>query len=480
VEKDAQSLDPIVVGDNASFQMYTQIFDSLVSVNKDLQIVPSLATWKTSDSQTWIFTLKSGVKFHNGDPLTADDVLYTFQTVMDPKTSSPNFENLKILKSIEKVGTNQIKFVLEYPFSAFLERVYTQPIVNKAVREKDPIAYGLRPVGTGPFQFVSWTKDGQLVLARNESYWMKKPQLKSIIMRPIPDPSVALVNLESGDIDIMMAVLPDDFTRIKKNPNLVLDVKPALNYYYMAFNVQNKPVSDIRVREAIYHAVDMDSIVASVLGGVGIRAKGSLSPASWAYNPGVEKYAYKYDIKLAKKLLAQAGYPKGFDITIYTPQDTYRRKIGELMQIQLQAVGINAKVESLEWASYLPLIDAGKASMYMMGWNWLTDPDGLIYDIHHTQKEAWAANASSYNGTRFVNDTIDKDLEGARKLSDTEARKKLYGEVQEIWFKNIVHIPLYHKVATAAFNKRVHGFSANAIEYTFLCTPDSNVWVEKK
>lgn len=480
VEKDAQSLDPIVVGDNASFQMYTQIFDSLVSVDNDLKIVPALASWKTPDSQTWTFTLKSGVKFHNGDPLTADDVVYTFKKVMDPATGSPNLENLKVIKSIDKLNDTTVKFTLEYPFSAFLERVYTQPIVDAKVREKDPIAYGLNPVGTGPYKLSSWTKNGQLVLVRNDQYWLKKPALKSVIMKPIPDQSVALVNLESGDIDVMMSVLPDDFARIKKNANLVLDVKTALNYYYLGFNVNNKPVSDIRVREAIYHAVDMDSIVASVLGGAGVRAKSSLSPSSWAYNPAVEKYAFKYDPALAKKLLKDAGYPNGFDITINTPQDTFRKKIAELMQIQLQAVGINAKVESLEWATYLPLVDAGKSSMYMMGWNWLTDPDGLLYDIHHSQNEAWSTNASSYNGTRFVNATVDKDLEAARKSMNADERKKLYAEVQDVWFKNIVHIPLYHKVATVAYNKRVHGFGANAIEYTFLCTPDSNVWVDAK
>jgi peptide/nickel transport system substrate-binding protein len=480
VEKDAQSLDPIVVGDNASFQMYTQIFDSLVGVDKDLKIVPALATWKTPDSKTWTFTLKNGVKFHNGDPLTADDVVYTFKKVLDPATGSPNLENLKVISTIDKVDARTVKFVLQYPFSAFLERVYTQPIVDAKVREKDPVAYGINPVGTGPFKFQSWTKNGQLVLVRNDSYWQKKPALKSVIMRPITDQSVALVNLESGDIDAMMSVLPDDFPRIKKNPNLVLDVKPALNYYYLAFNVNNKPVDDIRVREAIYHAVDMDSIVASVVGAAGVRAKSSLSPSSWAYNPAVEKYAYKYDPTLAKKLLAEAGYPNGFDITINTPQDTFRKKIAELMQIQMQAVGINAKVESLEWATYLPLIDAGKSTMHMMGWNWLTDPDGLTYDIHHSQKEAWQANASSYNGTRFVDATLDKDLEQARTSMNIEERKKLYGEVQDIWFKNIVHIPLYHRVATVAYNKRVHGLSANAIEYTFLCTYDTNVWVDKK
>ncbi|MCK5736486.1 MAG: ABC transporter substrate-binding protein, partial [Spirochaetaceae bacterium] len=384
VPKDAQSLDPIVVGDNASFQMYTQIFNSLVEVDSDLQLVPALATWETSDSQTWVFTLQEGIKFHNGDILTANDVVYTFDTVMDPETSSPNYENLKVIKSIEKVNSTTVKFVLQYPFSAFLERVYTQKIVNMSEREKDPIAYGLHPVGSGPFKVESWTKNNQLVLVRNDAYWQKKPNLAPVIMRPIPDASVALVNLEAGDIDVMVNVLPDDFSRIRDNNNLVLDVEPALNYYYLAFNVANTPVDDIRVRQAIYQAVDMDAIVASVLGEAGVRAHSSLSPSSWAYNSDVEGYALDYNPREAKKLLRQAGYRRGFEITIYTPQDTYRKKIAELMQIQLMDVNIEVKVESLEWASYLPLIDSGKASMYVLGWNWLTDPDGLIYDIHHS------------------------------------------------------------------------------------------------
>ncbi len=480
VAKDAQSLDPIVVGDNASFQMYSQIYNALVDVDSDLKIVPALAEWKTSDSKTWTFTLRKDVKFHNGMPLTADDVVYTFKTVMDPETSSPNYENLKIIKSVKKLDDYRVEFVLEYAFSAFLERVFTQKIVCKSAREKDPIAYGLNPVGSGPFVFESWVKNNQLVLKRNENYWLKKPNLAKVIMRPIPDPSVALVNLESGDIDVVMATLPDDFQRIRDNAKLVLDVKPALNYYYLAFNVENTPVKDIRVRQAIYKAVDMNAIVKSVLGEAGVRAKSSLSPSSWAYNPEVEKYALEYNPKEAKKLLRQAGYKKGFDITIYTPQDTYRRKIAELMQIQLKAVKINAKVESLEWATYLPLVDAGKTDMYMMGWNWLTDPDGLIYDIHHSQRDSWAENLSSYNGTRFYNETIDKNLESARSASDVKERTKLYQEVQDIWFGNYVHIPLFHKVATLAYNKRVHDMTANAIEYTFLCTYDRNVWVEPK
>ncbi|HOO32822.1 MAG TPA: ABC transporter substrate-binding protein [Thermotogota bacterium] len=480
VEKDARSLDPIVVADNASFQMYTQIFDSLVSVTKDLEIVPSLAEYQTEDSKVWYFTIRDDVKFHNGDPLTIEDVVYTFETVMDPETSSPNYENLKVIESIEKVDDKTVKFTLQYPFSAFLERVYTQPIVNKALREADPVAYGLNPVGTGPFAIEKWEKNNQLVLVRNEGYWMKYPNLKKVIMKPIPEPSVALVNLEAGDVDLLMKVLPDDFDRISGNSNLTLDVKPALNYYYLAFNVENKPVSNIDVRKAIYMGVDMNAIIDTVLGQAGVRAMSSLSPSSWAYNPDVEKYALAYNPAEAMKLLSEAGLAGGFDITIYTPQDTYRRKIAELMQIQLQAIGVRAKVESLEWASYLPLIDAGKTSMYTMGWNWLTDPDGLIYDIHHSQLEAWETNGSSYNGTRFYSQEVDEALEAARKSSNIAERTQLYQKVQEIWFSNYVHIPLFHKVATAAFNNRVHDFEANAIEYTFLCTPDTNVYVDEK
>jgi peptide/nickel transport system substrate-binding protein len=442
-----------------------------------LVIVPSLATWETEDSQTWIFHLKEGITFHNGDVLTADDVLYTFNTVMDPKTSSPNYENLKIITGIEKIDDLTVKIVLEYPFAAFLERVFTQPIVNAKVREIDPIAYGLKPVGTGPFIVEKWEKNNELVLVRNENYWMKYPNLKKVIMKPIPEQSVALVNLEAGTVDMVMAVLPDDFDRIRKNKNLDLQVVPALNYYYLDFIVENKPVDDIRVRKAIYIGVDMDAIVKAVLGEAGVRANSSLSPSSWAYNPAVEKYALKYNPSEAIKLLKDAGYPNGFDITIYTPQDTYRRKIAELMQIQLAAINVRAKVESLEWASYLPLIDAGKCSMYMMGWNWLTDPDGLIYDIHHSQMEAWAVDASSYNGSRFYSEVIDKALEDARKISDNAKRKALYGTVQEVVFSNVVQIPLFHKVAVTALNKRVQGYITNAIEYTFLCTPETNVWV---
>ncbi|MBU2511558.1 ABC transporter substrate-binding protein [bacterium] len=478
VLKDARSLDPIVVGDNASAQMYKQIFNSLVTIDKNLEIVPSLATWETEDSKVWIFKLRKGVKFHSGDPLTVEDVIYTYNTVMDPKTSSPNYENLKIIESISKIDDQRVKFTLQYQFSAFLERVYTQRIVSKKEREKDPIAYGLNPVGTGPFKVVSWQKNSQLNLERNEDYWATRPNLKKVILRPIPDPSVALVNLEAGNVDVLMTVLPDDFERVKNNAKLVLDVKPALNYYFLNFNVENKPVSDIRVRKAIYQAVNMDATVASVLGKAGIRAKSSLSPSSWAYNEEVEDYALSYNISNAKELLKQAGYPNGFEITIYTPQDTFRRKIGELMQIQLQAVGIRAKVESLEWASYLPLIDAGKTSMYMMGWNWLTDPDGLIYDIHHSQRESWASNLNSYNGTRFYNAEVDEALEAARKSSDLNERKKLYRKVQDIWFKNYVHIPLYHKVAIVAHSKRVHDFFATPIEDVNLCTPGINVWVD--
>ncbi|MEA1883078.1 MAG: ABC transporter substrate-binding protein [Thermotogota bacterium] len=478
VEKDARSLDPVVVGDNASFQMYTQVFDSLVSVTKDLEIVPSLADFRTEDSKVWYFNIKDDVKFHNGDPLTVEDVIYTFEAVMDPDTNSPNYENLKVIEKLEKIDEKTVKFTLQYPFSAFLERVYTQPIVNKKLREKDPIAYGLNPVGTGPFMVEKWEKNNQLVLVRNEDYWMKYPNLKKVIMKPIPEPSVALVNLESGDIDMLTKVLPDDFTRIENNKNLILDVKPALNYYYLAFNVENKPVNDIKVRKAIYSGVDMNAIVETVVGQAGVRAKSSLSPSSWAYNPEVEKYALKYNPSEAIRLLNAAGYTHGFEITIFTPQDTYRRKIAELMQIQLQALNIKANVESLEWASYLPVIDAGKASAYMLGWNWLTDPDGLIYDIHHSQTEAWANDASSYNGTRFYSKEVDEALEAARKSSNIAERTELYQKVQEIWFSNYIHIPLFHKVATAAFNQRVHGFEANAIEYTFLCTPDTNVWVE--
>lgn len=483
VEKDPRSLDPTVVNDIASSTVQRQIFDTMVAFDESNNVIPHVATsWENPEPTVWVFHLRKGVKFHNGDELTAEDVKFSYDRGRDPKSKGQNVSKLNFIESIEVLDRYTVKFNLKFAYAPMLEYgVYE--IVPKKVVEKMGDDFGFNPIGSGPFKFVEWVKDDHITLVKNENYWLKDVNLNKVTFRPIPEKSVAVMELEAGGIDIVQNVPADDVPRLEKNKNTVISNVVGINYFYVGINTRKEgPLANPKVRQAIAYGVDMDAIIESIFQGIGgSRAYSAVSfPNFWAFDQKVKDQRPTYNPTKAKQLLKEAGYANGFTTTIYTPQDPARRKIGELMQAYLMQIGIKLEVKSLEWAAYLPLLDSGEAPMMALGFNRGTDPDNYLYSMFHSDKDAWENKAASFNNSQYYNPEVDRLLEEARQIADQGERAKLYNKAQEIIFlEDVVHIPGYHRNEVAGYRSYVKDFQADPFGRVILVSKTRNVSLNK-
>ena len=287
---DVSSLDTQKVSDVYSANVIRQIYSNLVQVNEKIEIVPDLAeSWENPDDVTWVFHLRKGVKFHNGEPFTAADVKYTFGRLLDPKTASPGATHLKEVVSMEAVDDHTIRIVTRRPFAPMLMSLtrYETAILNQKAVEAAGVDYGSKAaVGTGPFKFESWSRGDKVVLVRNDDYFGGPAGVEKLVYRGIPEDATRLVELESGGIDLIPGNFPyQEFANIEKDSNYATYRVPAMSTLYMGLNTEVKPFGDVRVRKAMNYAVDKQAIIDAVYFGLGAPARGPLSPVIWGFDP---------------------------------------------------------------------------------------------------------------------------------------------------------------------------------------------------
>lgn len=422
------SLDPQGSNDSASAQIHRQIYETLILQTEQLELVPALATaWRQIDDLTFEFDLKPGVKFHNGETLTASDVKFTLERAL----VSPRISH--IVGPIDKdtitvVDDLTIRFSTTMPFAPILAHLAhpAMGILNeKAVTEAGE-DFGTNPVGTGPFKFVSWNFDEKVTLERFEEYHDTKALLREVVFRIIPDNTVRTVELETGGADIAFGIQPTDISRVDQDPNLTLVRNPNLSMSYVGFNAQKAPFNDVRVRQAINLAIDMQAVVNVVFRGVGAPAKGPLGPNVFGANLELEEWGF--DQARARALLAEAGFADGFTTTIWTNNNAQRVQIAEIVQEQLAQVGITVEIVEVEWTKYLADTAAGLHDMFILGWTTVTaDADyGLFPLFHSTQK------GDPGNRTFYSNAAVDVLLDLGRSTTNEAVRLAAYKEAQVI------------------------------------------------
>src|SRR5690606_38774917 len=319
--------------------------------------------------------------------------------------------------------------------------------------------------------------------------------LAGVEFRAIPERSVAAVELEVGGIDVAMSLNADDVTRLESHPDITVGSTPTLSYYYVAMNNQLGPLADVRVRKSIQYALPPDQIVDTIFGGVGaIRAYTSMAPGSLAYDESVVADIPGYDPQRALQLLAEAGYPNGFSTTIYTPTDSNRRQLAELVQAALALANIKVEVRAVELGTMLPITYAGEAPMWILGWTSGTDPNNYSYAMFHSPPEAsaehpttcntapdhtpeaWAANATTYNTSRYHNPEADELMATARTLTDMEERLPLYRQaIRTIFVDDAAQIAAYHQTFNIAYRNHVQDIFLNRNSRMDLVTIYNNV-----
>lgn len=453
---DAKSMDPHLTNDLPSNNIFINMYENLLTLDENGELVGQLAEkWEKVDDLSYRFYLKKGVKFHNGEELKASDVKFSFLRAMNIEGSAVSH----VVGEIDPEGfviedDYTIVIKLKKPFTVFLTYLTHVPggtILNeKAVTEAGD-DYAQNPVGTGPYKFKEWAKGDRLTLERFDDHRAIKPVYKEVVFRAIPEETSRTIELEAGNVDIIYGVSADDISRIEENPELKMARSTNLNTQYMGFNCQKGPLADVKVRQAISKALTVDKIVSTVLRGIGTQATGPISPSAKYYNKDL--VAKEQNIEEAKALLAEAGYPDGFDTTLWLNDKTVRINMSEIIQNQLKEIGINVEVKVFEWSTYYEALKNGEIDMYLVGWTMSApDPDFGLFPLFHT------SNMGTNNFSFYSNEDVDAMLEQGRLLEDGTERQQLYYDIQAKIYEESPWVFLYNGEETVGLKAGIEGF----------------------
>ncbi len=479
---DARRLNPVIANDSASGTINDQIFNGLVKYDKDIKLIGDLAErWDVSpDGRTITFHLRKGVEWHDGAPFTAEDCLFTYQKLMDPKVATPYSSSYMDVAKANVVDKFTFRVTYKEPFSPALES-WSMGVIPKHLldgKDLNTAEFNRKPVGTGPYKLKEWIAGQKIVLEANDRYFEGRPNIDQYIYRVIPDSSTMFQELLSGGVD-MMGLNPLQYLRKSETRRIKENYRkfryPANAFTYLGYNLASPLFSDKKVRQALAYAIDRQSIIDGVLMGLGQPCTGPFSYVSWAYNPKIRPYPY--DPERAKRMLEEAGWKnmnsdgvrekdgRPFQFTILTNQGNGERiKASEIMQQNFKKVGIDAKIRVMEWQAFLEQIDKHSFDAIILGWSMSRDPD--LYDIWHSSK----TKKGEYNFVGYKNAEVDRLLVAGRRIFDVEKRKKIYYRIHEILADEQPYAFLYVPDATPIVHKRFKGIEVAplGIMYNFI------------
>ncbi len=453
---DIVSLDPHGSNDSPSSQVRTQIYDTLLYHDENLELHPGLAVeWEMIEDTVWEFQLREGVTFHNGDAFTADAVKANFERVIDPEFGSERAFLYDMITEVRVVDDLTVQIETEYPFAPLLAHLAHDAggIAHPDALEEAGFDE-VEPIGTGPFVLELWEPGDEIVLVRNDDYWGDLPNLESVTFQIVPEESTRLAMVERGDAHIAEILQPANMGRAEGSPAMNLELYESLSLTYVSFNTQKEPFDDVRVRQAITMAIDKESIIEGIVEGAGVPAVGPINELVFGAHPDLADLELAYDPDRAAELLADAGYPDGFETTVWTNDNPTRIAIAEVMQHNLAEVGIDVSIEVLEWGAYLDETAEGNHDMFILGWVTVTgDADYGMYALFHSDNQGAAGNRSFY-----TEDRVDELLDSGRTEGDMENREALYFEVQEYLVDDAPFVYLYHPYYMLAIGNSVEGY----------------------
>jgi peptide/nickel transport system substrate-binding protein len=419
------NMDPGFAQLYSSLQVYQNVFSKLVYVDDKGEFIPGLAkSWKMENDKSWLFDLVDNAVFHNGEPMTSKDVVFTFNRLMDAKNKLPMRVFFTPIEGVEAVGPYQVRFHMSRPFGPFLAMLSqaTEIVNEKGLKEKDPKLF---PVGTGPYKFVEWVKDDHITLERWDKYWKPgKPYLDKIVFYAPADDTVRLTGLQTGRYDWIQTVPPQRIPELEKTRGLKASPgKPYFPFFFM-LNASRPPLSDRRLRQAIAWALDRDEIVKLVYYGSHVVTAEPTPAGPWATGVNAVKGP---DLAKAKQLLADAGVRGGLKLTyMVKSQVPVLVKTGEILREQLKKIGIDLEVQPLESGQYFEGLVGKKFDIAGAWWSVTVDPDMFYYPMQHS--------SSGWNFTGFKSEEADKRLDAFRFTASPAARKKMYPELVK-WFQ---------------------------------------------
>jgi peptide/nickel transport system substrate-binding protein len=471
IESSPTNLDPRVGIDAQSERIDSLLFDDLLDRDEHFNFKPALAeSWGIPNPVTYIFHLQHGVRFHDGRPLTSRDVKWTFDSLIEKKIISTKSDVYKYVDHIDAPDDYTVVFHLKEPFAALLWNLSDGAIgIVPYGSGKEMTAH---PIGSGPFRFVRAHQDQDVVIERNDNYWGQEPKIQRVRFAVIPDPTTRALELRKGSADIAInAFAPDTMLALQKETKLQILHAPGSELQYLAFNLRDPVLKDVRVRQAIAYAIDRRPLIRHLWRGYARPADSVLPPESWAYDSNVQKY--DYDPERARQLLDAAGYPVKdgvrFHLTMKTATEETGRLLAAFLQQQLHAVGIALDIRSFEFATFFSDVTRGEFQFYSLRWvGGNEDPDifELIFDSNRFPPHG--SNRGFYSNPR-----VDELITEGRHELDQNKRKQIYVEIQEIIAKDEPYINLWYLDNVLIASRRVTNLSLDpAGSYYFLKTAE--------
>lgn len=436
---DVTTLDPQKQGDIPSVSLANNIFDFLVTRDAQDQLAPGIATkWSTPDPKTWRFTIRKGVKFHNGEVCDANAVAYSINRLKDPATKSPIVE-LTYVTSAKAVDDYTVDFVMSAPdpiIPAKLTLFGGVIVPPKYIQEQGDAGFAAHPVGTGPFEFVSRQQDQQIVLKANPDYWGTKTQVKNLTFLIQPNPATAIAALQSGGVDIVTGLTPDAAAQLGDGSGASVKVVPGVREYYVAINtLVDGPLANKDVRIAMNHAVDVPTIIKTLMGGAATRSATLLPKSVFGFDSSIKPF--DYDPAKAKSMLAAAGYPNGFSTKLSA--SSVSKDVVQAIAAQLGKVGVKCDVNVVDAGAFKQLLVSGDPQaigpMYLSGnTGWTLDGESYLQSTIRSNRRQ----------SLWHSPEADKLIDIEETSLDSNARKAAFSKLQQMFVTDAPYIYLYY------------------------------------
>jgi peptide/nickel transport system substrate-binding protein len=470
---DAVRLIPYTTSDSASSRIQGMIFEGMLNLDQKGNPIPQLATkWSYNKAtMTYTFDLRKGVKWHDGKPFTADDVVFSYNMYMNPKSINSYIGDFGTIKSVTKTGTHQVKIQLKEKDALIVSNVFPAAIIPKHKFPKGVDDFNKNntvhrnPVGTGPFIFKEWKTDERIVVKANKNYWNGRPYMDEVITRILPDANVEAINLIKGDVDWVEALTPATIAQVAKDKDLKITKWDYGQFDFIGFNSKVAPFNDVRVRQALTHGLNRQSIVDKIMLGKAYIASGPFHPKIPQNNPAVKPLAY--DQKKAASLLDAAGWKKGsdgirakdgkkMDFEFYFNNgNKSREKIGLLAQQDWGKLGVKVSVRGLEWSIFLDRYAKGELDTFALGWG------GYDGNVEHKgffhSDNIPTATTPGNNRNRIDDPKIDKWLDTYLQEEDRNKRIKIYQEMHKYMATNATVIWTVHPMKNMGHDKDLKG-----------------------
>ena len=444
---DVLTLDPMLDTSPIGVNVFRNVFDALTRIEADGSVTPLLAvSWNASeDTKTWEFTIRTNAKFHDGQPITADDIVWNYKRLLG-EMKSPVRSYISKLTSVEVSAPNTVRFMLSEPFAPFDRQVSLISIISKrAFEEIGAAKFALAPIGSGPFKVVRWVKDDRVELAAVDDYWAGAPKIKTLIFKPVPSETTRAAALSSGELDVVPILPPALVASLGNRRGLRIERVASNKVVYVGFDVKNPLLSDVRIRQAVDLAIDRNALSSRLLRGLGKPSGQVVAPVTFGYATDIEPSPF--DPARAKQLVAASGY-KGDKIGLQYPNNNlaFGEEVAQAIANFLGRVGINVELQGMEYSAFFPLWANRKLnSLHLFAYGpSIMDADLIIGSLYDSSGRVY-----------WTDPKVDQLAKQQRSERDKDTRRALIGEILKLSKEAVPYAPLYNEIHAYGVQDRI-------------------------